>query len=211
MTTVTATITDQPEVIPANYFEPLDLEAIFGCSAPIEVDLGCGDGSFLAAAAAANPAGNFLGIDRMAGRVRSACRKIELSNLSNARVLRCEVSYAVRELIPAGSVAAFHLMFPDPWPKRRHAPRRIVTKDFLDSLQRGLAAHGTVRIATDEREYYRKIERLAALAPEFVAIQEQEMPVAISTFEKRFRQDGLKIHRLVLRKVSSSRNEVASQ
>jgi len=202
MATVPATITNQPEIIPANYFEPLDLEAIFGRTVLLEVDLGCGDGSFLAAAAAANPARSFLGIDRMAGRVRSACRKIDLANLNNARVIRCELSYAVGELLPAGSVTAFHLMFPDPWPKRRHASRRIVTRNFLGSLHRSLAPHGSIRIATDEMEYYREIHGLVAGSSEFAVVQERASPVASSTFEKRFRDDGLEIHRLVLRKVS---------
>lgn len=202
MATASAKIADQAELIPSNFFAPLDLEGIYGCRAPLEVDLGCGDGSFLVAAAAANPARNFLAIERLAGRVRSACRKIELNRLGNARVLRCDIFYAVHQLLPAGSVRVFHLMFPDPWPKRRHASRRIVTKDFLSSLHRALAPRGLVRIATDETEYFREIVRLAARSPHFVSVREQTTPAALSTFEKRFRQDGLEIHRLVLRKIS---------
>ena len=99
----------------------------------------------------------------MPGRVRSACRKIEAAGLSNARILEIEISYAVRHLLPAASVAVFHLMFPDPWPKRRHSPRRIVTEDFSPSLQLALVPEGTLRIATDEIDYFRKIERLASL------------------------------------------------
>lgn len=197
-------VANHAEIIPANFFTLLDFESIFGNSAPVEVDLGCGDGSFLVAAAAKNPARNFLGIERMAGRVRSACRKIDLGGVSNARVLRCEISYAVGQMLPAESVEVFNLMFPDPWPKRRHASRRIVTESFLILLARALVHGGLVRIATDETEYFRKIERLAARSPQFVMVQEEEMPVALSTFEKRFRHDGLEIHRLVLRKVSDA-------
>lgn len=189
----------------------LDFESVFGCSAPVEVDLGCGDGSFLVAAAAANPARNFLGIDRMAGRVRSACRKIELGHVTNARVLRCEISYAVGQMLPPNSVEVFHLMFPDPWPKRRHAPRRIVTESLLNSLAHALAPHGLVRIATDDTEYFREMERLAARSRHFIQMAEREAPAPASTFETRFRQDEIEIHRLLLRKVSPSRNGVASQ
>jgi tRNA (guanine-N7-)-methyltransferase len=78
-----------------NCFEPLDLRSIFGRRAPVEVDLGCGDGTFLAALAAENPDTDFLGIERLLGRVRSACRKIERNGLTNARILRFEISYAV--------------------------------------------------------------------------------------------------------------------
>jgi tRNA (guanine-N7-)-methyltransferase len=202
MPTVSAAITNQVEIVCANYFASLDLEAIYGRNAPLEVDLGCGDGLFLSAVAAANPDGNFLGIERLAGRVRSACSKIELGRLSNARVLRCDISYAVSKLLPASSVAVFHLMFPDPWPKRRHASRRIVTEQFLISLACALSSGGVIRVVTDEKEYFRQIERVASASPHFIAVQEPEIAAASSTFEKRFRQDGLKIHRLVLRKVS---------
>lgn len=201
----------QAEIIPANYFVPLDFESIYGNRAPLEIDLGCGDGLFLAAAAASKPARNFLGIERMPGRVRSACRKIEVGGLANARILEIEVSYAVRHLLPAGSVSVFHLMFPDPWPKRRHSPRRVVTEDFLAALNGALTSDGTLRIATDEIDYFREIERLAADAPGFTRVSDREPPELESTFEKRFRQDHVEIHRLVLRKVSPFKNGAVSQ
>jgi tRNA (guanine-N7-)-methyltransferase len=206
-----ANATHQAEIIPANFFAALDFEIVFGCSAPLEVDLGCGDGSFLVAAATANPARNFLGVDRMAGRVRSACRKIELGRVNNARVLRCEISYAVCQMLPAKSVEVFHLRFPDPWPKRRHAPRRIVTEGLLTSLAHALTLHGLVRIATDDTEYFREIERLAAQSLQFMRISEREAPAPASTFETRFSRDEIEIHRLVLRKISPSRSGAASQ
>jgi tRNA (guanine-N7-)-methyltransferase len=188
------------EIVPANYFAPLDLEAIYGRSAPIEVDLGCGDGSFLVELAGANPARDFLGIERLLGRVRRTHRKIMQRELTNARVLRVETSYAVRQMLPADSVALFHLMFPDPWPKRRHWGRRVVTEDFFASVHRALVPHGLLRIATDQIVYFREIERLAGQSTQFVISSDPEPPRAPSTFEKRFSQS--EIYRLVLRKVS---------
>jgi tRNA (guanine-N7-)-methyltransferase len=198
----TATIASEVELVPANCFAPLDFEEIYGRQAPVEVDLGCGDGSFLAALAGENPDTDFLGIERLLGRVGSACRKIEHSRLKNARVLRFEIAYAVERLLPQSSIASFHLMFPDPWPKRRHAPRRLVSENFLVSLHRALAANGTVRIATDETEYYRQITRLVSQSALFAVVLDAVPATAMSKFEKRFTLDGVKIHRLVLRKVS---------
>src|SRR5207244_5495469 len=80
----------------------LDLEKIFGRNAPLHVDLGCGDGSFLCALAERMPEKNFLGIERLLGRIRSAARKA--ATVGNVRLLRMESSYAVRYLLPAGSV-----------------------------------------------------------------------------------------------------------
>jgi tRNA (guanine-N7-)-methyltransferase len=190
------------EFIPANYFQPLDFAEVFSRMAPIEVDLGCGDGAYLASAAEQNPDRNFLGIERFAGRVRSACHKILRARLTNARVLRVEIGYAIMRLLPAASVAVFHLMFPDPWPKRRHAGRRVVTEDFLLSIHRALTPHGTLRISTDQTDYFREIERIAGQSRQFVMMKDEEPPPAISTFEKQFQRDGIEIHRLVLRKVS---------
>ena len=196
------TIASEIELVPANCFELLDLPGIFGRDAPLEVDLGCGDGAFLASIATENPDRNFLGIERLLGRVRTACRKIERAGLTNARVLRIEISYAVERLLPSNSVSVFHLMFPDPWPKRRHAPRRLVKDTFLLSLHRALRSDGVVRIATDELEYFRQITRVVSLSQDFAIIADEPPLPATSKFEKRFTQRGMAIHRLVLRKVS---------
>ena len=191
------------EIVPSTFFAPLDLESIYGRNAPLEVDLGCGDGSFLAEIAAADPTRNFLGIERLAGRVRSAEGKIARRQVANARVLRVEISYAVERMLPADSVALFHLMFPDPWPKRRHWRRRIVTEEFLASISRALQPEGLVRITTDQVEYFRAIERVAELAKGFERSADPAPPGALSTFARRFAQS--EIYRLVLRKVSAVR------
>jgi tRNA (guanine-N7-)-methyltransferase len=196
------TITSKAELVPADCFAPLNLSAVYGRKGPLEVDLGCGDGAFLANLAAQNPNKNFLGIERLLGRVRSACRKIERAGLTNARIMRFEISYAVEQLLPVKSVATFYIMFPDPWPKRRHAPRRLITENFLVSLHRALRPDGTLRIATDETEYFRQITQLVAQSSRFSVIDDASFPAATSEFEKRFVHAGMSIHRLGLRKVS---------
>jgi tRNA (guanine-N7-)-methyltransferase len=193
---------DAMEFVPADYFRPLPLAEIFPRAGFVEVDLGCGDGAYLAALAQQNPDRNFLGIERLFGRVRSACHKILHADLTNARILRVEIAYAVAHLFPMRSVEVFHLMFPDPWPKRRHSRRRVVTDDFLASIHRALTPLGTLRIATDQTDYFREIKRLAARSPQFMMIENQEASGIGSTFEERFRQDKIEIHRLSLRKVS---------
>jgi tRNA (guanine-N7-)-methyltransferase len=190
------------ELVPANCFAPLEFETIYGRRAPLEIDLGCGDGSFLAAIAAENASRNFLGIERLVGRVRRARGRLERVGLTNARVLRFEISYAVNHLLPASSVAVFHLMFPDPWPKRRHAPRRLFTRDFLAAIHRALTPNGTVRIATDDANYFRQITKVVSQSPHFKLIPDAVSASAVSKFEKRFAQRGVEVHRLWLQKVS---------
>jgi tRNA (guanine-N7-)-methyltransferase len=195
------------ELIPETYVAPLDLLAIFGRVAPLHVDLGCGDGSFVCELAQRCPDENFLGIERLVGRVAKASRKA--SALENVRVLNVESTYAVRYLLPEASVETFYLLFPDPWPKRRHQRRRIVKTDFLDSVHRALADDGFFRIATDQLDYFEKIRVLAESYSGFAIVDADANPVRtdlpLTKFERRFSALGAPIYRLALRKISPVR------
>ena len=189
------------EFVPENYLTPINFDLVFRRSAPVEIDLGCGDGSFITSLARQNPDRNFLGIERLIGRVRSTCRKAGRENLTNLRVLRVEIGYAIRYLVPAESVTMFHLLFPDPWPKTRHHRRRLVTAEFLESIRNALVSGGILQIATDEADYFEQIALLCAAVPEFSAV-DPGLDVAhpVSTFGKRFRQAGVKTYLLETRK-----------
>jgi tRNA (guanine-N(7)-)-methyltransferase len=178
----------------------LDLQRIFGRKAPLHVDLGCGDGSFLCALAQRMSDKNFLGIERLLHRVRTSVRKAAV--LENVRLLRVESFYAVRYLLPAESVERFYLLFPDPWPKRRHYRRRIVTPDFLSSIHDALQKDGSIYIATDDVNYFGTIKEMAELDRGF-AIGEGDVDLPLSRFGLVFRQKGASIHWLELRKISS--------
>jgi tRNA (guanine-N7-)-methyltransferase len=188
------------ELLPETYFAPLNLVSAFGREAPLHVDLGCGDGSFLCELAERYPEKNFLGVDKMAGRVAKTCQKAVA--LENVRALNVEISYAVRYLLPPESVETFYLAFPDPWPKRRHHRRRLFTNDFLDSVNRTLERAGTLRITTDQRDYFNQIDRAARNYPSFMIVDVDDVDLPATKFEKRFRQHGAQIYRLALRKIS---------
>ena len=177
----------------------LDLDKIFGRKAPLHIDLGCGEGSFLCALARRIPNRNFLGIERLLNRIRTSARKA--ATLDNVRLLRMESSYAVRYLLPAESVETFYLLFPDPWPKRRHHQRRIVTPDFLNSIQVALQKNGSIHIATDDIDYFGKIKEIAESNPGF-AIGNADVDLPQSKFGRTFREKGAPIQWLELRKVS---------
>jgi tRNA (guanine-N7-)-methyltransferase len=183
----------------ASLTDRLDLEQIFGRKGPLHVDLGCGDGLFLCALAKRMPDKNFLGIERLHNRVRASARKA--ATLDNVRLLRMESFYAVRYLLPAESVERFYLLFPDPWPKRRHHRRRIVTQDFLGAIHAALQKDGSIYIATDDADYFANIKEVAQSSPGF-AIADADVDLPSSKFELIFRRKGAPIHSLVLRKVS---------
>ena len=195
------------ELVPETYVAPFDLIAIFGRIAPLDVDLGCGNGDLLCELARRHPERNFLGIDKLAGRVMKACRKA--GALDNVRILKVESSYAVRYLLPESSVENFYLLFPDPWPKRRHHRRRIVSHDFLDSIHRALEPRGTIHLATDDVHYFEQMQRVASSSHKFECIMHssfrEDVDLPVTKFERRFREQGAPIYRLALRKTSPVR------
>ena len=179
--------------------ERLNLAKIFERDAPLHVDLGCGDGLFLCALAQRTPEKNFLGVERLLGRVRSAVLKA--AKISNVRVLRMESSYVVRYLLPPRSVETFYLLFPDPWPKRRHWPRRIITPDLLKAISQTLFQNGTILIATDHLNYFEKVKEIARANVDFAISDPTVADLPLTKFERKFRVQGVPIHWLELRKI----------
>lgn len=141
---------------PPDHFRELTHAEIFpDPSRPLEIDLGCGDGTFLTGMAAHFPERDFLGVERMLGRVSKTARKIERQQLPNARIMRLESAYTVGWLLPKASVSRLHLLCPDPWPKKGHAARRLVNQgEFLDGLVRILVPGGEFLLKTDDQPYF---------------------------------------------------------
>ena len=137
-----------------DYFRKLFKEEIFETNRPLEIDLGCGDGSFLVAMASHYPERNFLGVERLLGRVRKVIRKAEKSSLLNLKVLRLELSYTIEWLLPDHCASRMHLLFPDPWPKKKHHKRRMVNQSFCESLVRILKKDGEFLFKTDHPDYF---------------------------------------------------------
>jgi tRNA (guanine-N7-)-methyltransferase len=122
----------------------------FPAAQPLVLDLGCGNGVFLAGLAAVQPGWNVLGIEKKDYRVRQARRRA--ADLPNVRVVNGEVS-DVLAAMPEQSVERVYLLFSDPWPKRRHAVRRLVQPEFVALLAARLIADGTFFFASDSGEY----------------------------------------------------------
>jgi tRNA (guanine-N7-)-methyltransferase len=190
------------EFVPGNYFKTLSIDSLFTRQAPLQVDLGCGGGSFLLEMARRYPDQNFLGIERLAGRVDKVCRRAARLGLGNVRILRIESAYAVRHMLPPASVSILHIAFPDPWPKRRHHHRRLINTEFLAWARRTLCADGEIRLTTDDADYFAHMQRAVSRQPglrEVAWLDETDYPR--TDFEKVFRVRGLAIHRLLLWKV----------
>ena len=144
---------------PPDYFRPLHKSEIFNASperpdAPLEIDVGCGDGGFLLDLAAAHPERNFLGLEKLLGRARKVVRQAARRGLTNVKALQIDSPYAVRHLLPPGGISRLHLLFPDPWPKAKHAKNRLVQPAFCQDVHRLLGPGGEWLFKTDHPEYF---------------------------------------------------------
>jgi tRNA (guanine-N7-)-methyltransferase len=191
------------ELFPPSILEPLSLREIFHTERLIEVDLGSGAGKFLVESALKFPDRNFLGIERLLGRVRKTCRVASEIGLTNLRVLRLELDYAVRYLLPENSVWRFHLNFPDPWPKRRHHVRRVVDREFLEAIDRSLIDGGELWVKTDHEAYFQQIAKAATGSDLWNPMAWSDEGYPLTDFEEQFLARELPIYRLRLCKRNS--------
>lgn len=193
--------------IPPDYFRELQPAEIFPDAArPLEVDLGSGDGTFLLGMAAQYPERDFLGVERMLGRVDKTCRRIKRSGLGNARVTRVESSYIVNWLLPTAAVSRLHLLCPDPWPKKKHAARRLVNQTpFLTGLARILLPGGEFLLKTDDRVYFEDALASLGTRPEFEPLDwpEDAFFYPQTDFEQHWLESGRQIHRARWRRVAA--------
>jgi tRNA (guanine-N7-)-methyltransferase len=136
---------------------PLDFPAVFGRIAPVVVEVGSGMGETTARIAAENPDTDYLAIEVHAPGVGSLLRHVAEEGLTNVRIVQHDAVEVLRDMIPEGSLAAIHVFFPDPWPKKRHHKRRLVQPGFAALAASRLARGGRLHVATDWQEYAEQV------------------------------------------------------
>lgn len=182
---------------PASYVEPLRLEELWpqdgeAARAPIEVELGAGDGSFLVTWASKHPSHNFLGIERLLGRARKIERKIRRASLTNVRLLRIEARYFLEYLLPPSSIVALHVYFPDPWPKRKHWRHRLINDQFVTAAAKALQPRGAVYTRTDDANYFAQMMDVFGRNASFEATETPaELQSVLTDFERDFQRRGV--------------------
>ncbi len=176
----------------ANYFsvEPCDL---FGNAAPLEVEIGAGKGDFILQRARQTPQRNFLAVELAGSVFQWLSIRIARSGLNNLKAIRADARPVVNLMLPAASVRAFHIYFPDPWPKSRHSRHRLFTPALIAGLARCLEPGGQVFAATDVDWYFEYIGALFAQSG-FQATGEPAEGAQRSGFGRRFASEGKPIH-----------------
>jgi tRNA (guanine-N7-)-methyltransferase len=173
--------------------ERIDLAALFLKAQPLEMELGCGDASFLVDYAKRHPERNFIGVERLLGRLRKLDRKGRRAGLTNLRGVRIESSYFLEYLQPPCSVSALHVYFPDPWPKKRHRKNRLVNERFPRIARAALAPEGVVYLRTDNEDYFRQMTEVFGAGTGFQKIETpSELAQLPTDFEREFSARGVR-------------------
>jgi len=152
-------------LLPDGAADALDLTATFGNRRPVEVEVGPGKGNFLLRRARQRPELNLLGVEWVRPYALYAADRARRAGLDNVRILCTDARALFRAALGSASLWRIHVYFPDPWPKRRHHRRRLITPDFLRRAAETLHVGGWIGIATDHADYFRQIRLSFRLTP----------------------------------------------
>ena len=133
--------------------ESLEFKRVFGNENPVTLEIGFGMGIATAMIAQDNPQKNYLGVEVHRPGIGRLLWEIEERGLSNIRIIEYDAVDVLDKMIPPSSLAAFHIFFPDPWPKKRHHKRRLITRPFTGLLAATLCPGGYVYMVTDWADY----------------------------------------------------------
>ena len=187
--------------------EALDCDSVFGRHAPRTVEIGFGNGENLAKMAATHPERDYLGIEVHRPGVGRLLLALEEGQLSNVRVICHDAVEVLRGQIAHQSLDEVVILFPDPWPKKRHHKRRLVQGAFIELVTERLRPDGILRMATDWQPYAEEMlavltvnPRLCNLAAEGTYIPRPTERVA-TRFEKRGERLGHEVWDLAFRRI----------
>lgn len=171
---------------------------------PLIVEIGFGMGAATADIAEALPDQPFLGIEVHEAGVGKLLMEIEKRSIKNLRVCRHDAVEVIQNMVADDSIAAFHIFFPDPWPKKRHHKRRLLQPDFIKLLAAKLRPEGYIYFVTDWEDYAQASLDFLNAEPLLYNIGKPWAPRfpwrAVTKFEARALREGRQICELVFKK-----------
>jgi tRNA (guanine-N7-)-methyltransferase len=170
---------------------------VFANEKPIEIEIGIGKGRFLVDAADRRPDANFVGVEWAMKYLRMAHARSVRSGLDNMRFVRADAREFVEFFVPSATVQAYHIYFPDPWPKKRHHKRRLFNDGFLREIERTLASGGRLWLATDFADYYEAMLDVLGRS-EILHEIEVDWEGARTNYEEKYLAAGKPIFRRVM-------------
>ena len=195
------------ELLLRPYDRPADIPAareLFG-DRPLEVEIGFGRSHFFRDRVLQAPETQFLGFEIKLEWVRRVAKFLAREGRTDCRVVLDDARPLLLQLLPLESVTTFYVFFPDPWWKKRHHKRRVMTQDMLDVMHRLLRPGGAIELRTDVREYYDRVEELFAADTRYglvaAGVDEQGRTLPLTHREKKCRETGIATHRIRVRKL----------
>ena len=186
---------------------PLDLAALFGREAPLALEIGVGSGENLAALALRHPQWNLLGFEVYEKALAATMGRLARQRVDNVKLICADGVGGLEFLLEPACVVRLDTYFPDPWPKKRHHKRRLVSPEFAELAASRLVIGGGWRLATDWEDYALDIRAVLAGCPGlrdgfegFVTPRPVERPV--TKFERRGIEAGRTIHEFCWIKVA---------
>jgi tRNA (guanine-N7-)-methyltransferase len=177
----------------------IDFAAAFGRAAPVALEIGFGNGDALARQAAAHPETDYLGIEVHRPGVGRLLARLAAEGLANVRVVCADAKEVLARNIPDESLAAVYVLFPDPWPKKRHHKRRLVQPEFAQLVRRKLKPGGVLHLATDWPAYAEHMETVLNAAEGFAPAEAAARPG--TKYEARGRRLGHPVRDLAYARV----------
>jgi tRNA (guanine-N7-)-methyltransferase len=152
---------DSPNFIPENRLAAAGgIEEFFDNDNPLALEIGCGIGDFILQLAPQKPHLNFLAIDIYNKGCYKTCKKIDRAGFDNVKVMRIEARYLLARYLRPESLAAIYINCPDPWPKKRHRDRRLVTREFLQTALHYLQPEADLFFSSDFSDYAQQVAGL---------------------------------------------------
>lgn len=181
-------------------FDPIRTEDLLGTPGPIEIEIGCGKGRFLSEYASLHPERPILAIEWTRPIAWFAAEKIaKRPQLKHAKVLWGDAPFFLRDRMPAGSVSAFHIYFPDPWPKEKARKRRVLQAPLLSQMRRLAVPGCKLHWGTDYAEYAEYARELLGATDGFRLLVDDAPPTdgIMTSFERKYVAEGRPIYRSV--------------
>ena len=175
-------------------------QEIFGREAPLHVELGTGKGDFISQLAERLPAVDFIGIEMEQDVLYSAAKKVAEKELGNVRLLVFDINH-IENIFAPGEIDRLYINFCDPWPKKRHAKRRLTYGTFLEKYRNLLKKGGELQFKTDNRPLFDfSLEQFREAGLEIRDISfdlhaEGRADNIMTEYERKFSGFGEKIHR----------------
>jgi tRNA (guanine-N7-)-methyltransferase len=190
---------------PDSLGRPIDFGEMFPKqpTAPVEIEIGIGKGTFLLARAKQRPEVNLLGIEYAASYAAYSGDRARRAGLENVRVVATEAERIFEHHLARASILRVHIYFPDPWPKRKHHRRRLIKPPFVERVRRVLQPGGQLLLVTDHRDYFEHIQRVLHDAEGFARCKFPQMldsdaHIVGTNFEKKYIEEGRSFFRMAL-------------